>query len=141
MLTELNEQLSATILMVTHDAFSASYCNRILFIKDGKGQRDIFIGGQGVQKIEILKNKSQLFSSKVCKLCPVKRRDVLFFYIDMTAGDGINCGNAVQQGGFARAGSTHDAEKFSFANRKRNVVDGFCQVAFVAVKFLDVIHP
>lgn len=32
MLTELNERLSATILMVTHDAFSASYCNRILFI-------------------------------------------------------------------------------------------------------------
>lgn len=36
MLTELNERLSATILMVTHDAFSASYCHRILFIKDGK---------------------------------------------------------------------------------------------------------
>ena len=36
MLTELNEQLDATILMVTHDAFSASYCKRILFIKDGK---------------------------------------------------------------------------------------------------------
>lgn len=36
MLTELNERLSATILMVTHDAFSASYCNRILFVKDGQ---------------------------------------------------------------------------------------------------------
>ena len=36
MLTELNERLDATILMVTHDAFSASYCRRILFIKDGK---------------------------------------------------------------------------------------------------------
>ena len=36
MLTELNERLSATILIVTHDAFSASYCHRILFIKDGK---------------------------------------------------------------------------------------------------------
>lgn len=32
----LNEELSATILMVTHDAFSASYCQRIIFIKDGK---------------------------------------------------------------------------------------------------------
>lgn len=32
----LNEQLHATILMVTHDAFTASYCKRILFIKDGK---------------------------------------------------------------------------------------------------------
>lgn len=32
----LNKELAATILMVTHDAFTASYCDRILFIKDGK---------------------------------------------------------------------------------------------------------
>ncbi len=32
----LNEKFQATILMVTHDAFTASYANRILFIKDGK---------------------------------------------------------------------------------------------------------
>lgn len=34
--TRLNLELGATILMVTHDAFSASYCKRILFLKDGK---------------------------------------------------------------------------------------------------------
>ncbi len=32
----LNNKLNATIVMVTHDAFTASYCKRILFIKDGK---------------------------------------------------------------------------------------------------------
>ena len=32
----LNTNLNATILMVTHDAFTASYAKRILFIKDGK---------------------------------------------------------------------------------------------------------
>ena len=32
----LNQKMDATILLVTHDAFSASYANRILFIKDGK---------------------------------------------------------------------------------------------------------
>ncbi|MHC1750859.1 MAG: ABC transporter ATP-binding protein [Cellulosilyticaceae bacterium] len=32
----LNEELHATILMVTHDALTASYASRILFIKDGK---------------------------------------------------------------------------------------------------------
>ena len=32
----LNSNLNATILMVTHDAFTASYASRILFIKDGK---------------------------------------------------------------------------------------------------------
>lgn len=33
---DLNREMNATILMVTHDAFSASYAGRILFIKDGK---------------------------------------------------------------------------------------------------------
>lgn len=32
----LNDNLNTTILMVTHDAFTASYAKRILFIKDGK---------------------------------------------------------------------------------------------------------
>lgn len=32
----LNKELKASIIMVTHDAFTASYANRILFIKDGK---------------------------------------------------------------------------------------------------------
>ena len=35
-LGELNRDLKATILMVTHDAFTASYCSKIYFIKDGK---------------------------------------------------------------------------------------------------------
>ncbi len=35
-LDNLNKNLNATILMVTHDAFTASYCSRILFIKDGR---------------------------------------------------------------------------------------------------------
>ncbi len=32
----LNKELEATILMVTHDAFTASYSSRVIFIKDGK---------------------------------------------------------------------------------------------------------
>ena len=32
----LNENNNATILMVTHDAFTASYASRVIFIKDGK---------------------------------------------------------------------------------------------------------
>ena len=32
----LNTELKTTILMVTHDAFSASYASRVIFIKDGK---------------------------------------------------------------------------------------------------------
>lgn len=32
----LNEKFATTILMVTHDAFAASYASRVIFIKDGK---------------------------------------------------------------------------------------------------------
>ncbi len=40
----LNENLNATILMVTHDAFTASYADRIIFIKDGKIFNEIVKG-------------------------------------------------------------------------------------------------
>lgn len=35
-LSSMNEKYNTTVIMVTHDAFTASYCNRIVFIKDGK---------------------------------------------------------------------------------------------------------
>jgi putative ABC transport system ATP-binding protein len=40
----LNKEMSATILMVTHDAFCASYANRILFLRDGKIFNEILKG-------------------------------------------------------------------------------------------------
>ena len=42
----LNEEKQATILMVTHDAFTASYSNRVIFIKDGKLFNEIRKGNQ-----------------------------------------------------------------------------------------------
>ena len=33
---DMNKKMNATILMVTHDPLSASYCSKILFLKDGK---------------------------------------------------------------------------------------------------------
>ncbi len=40
----LNQELKATILMVTHDAFTASYASRVIFIKDGKVFNEIHRG-------------------------------------------------------------------------------------------------
>ena len=40
----LNSSLGATIMMVTHDAFTASYCKRILFIKDGRVFNELIRG-------------------------------------------------------------------------------------------------
>ena len=38
------DELGATILMVTHDAFTASYARRVIFIKDGKIFKEIHKG-------------------------------------------------------------------------------------------------
>ena len=48
---KMNIELENTILVVTHDVFAASYCNRVIFIKDGmlnsqiikKGTREEFL--------------------------------------------------------------------------------------------------
>lgn len=54
-LTALNEQNHSTIMMVTHDAFAASFCKRILFIKDG-----------GINaEIQKLQNSRQEFFQKI----------------------------------------------------------------------------
>ena len=45
-LSALNQTGGATILMVTHDAFTASWCRRILFIKDGGLYRELLRGEQ-----------------------------------------------------------------------------------------------
>ncbi|WP_040205698.1 ABC transporter ATP-binding protein [Neobacillus jeddahensis] len=48
-LKDLSEQDQATILTVTHDAFAASYCGRVLFIKDGKLFTEL-VKGKGTRK-------------------------------------------------------------------------------------------
>ncbi|MGI2732236.1 ABC transporter ATP-binding protein [Bacillus cytotoxicus] len=40
----LNEYDHATILMVTHDAFAASYCKRVIFMKDGQLYKELHRG-------------------------------------------------------------------------------------------------
>lgn len=48
LLRQLNEEEQATILLVTHDPLAASYCQRIVFIKDGDLVHDV--RRQGTQK-------------------------------------------------------------------------------------------
>ena len=43
-LLQRNTEDHASILMVTHDAFSASYAKRILFLKDGKIFNELYRG-------------------------------------------------------------------------------------------------
>ena len=43
-MTGMNKNMGATILMVTHDAYSASYAGRVLFLKDGRIFNELFRG-------------------------------------------------------------------------------------------------
>lgn len=41
-LTQLNKEEKATMMLVTHDPIAASYCDRVIFIKDGQLYNEIF---------------------------------------------------------------------------------------------------
>ena len=43
-LQQLNKEENATMMMVTHDALAASYCDRVIFIKDGELYNEIYRG-------------------------------------------------------------------------------------------------
>lgn len=43
-MTHMNQEMDATIIMVTHDAYSASYASRILFLKDGRVFNELIKG-------------------------------------------------------------------------------------------------
>ncbi|WBW96859.1 ABC transporter ATP-binding protein [Oceanirhabdus sp. W0125-5] len=44
-LSKLNEELNSTVLMVTHDAFAASFCKKVIFVKDGQLEMEIVSNG------------------------------------------------------------------------------------------------
>ncbi|PFX82828.1 ABC transporter ATP-binding protein, partial [Bacillus toyonensis] len=44
LLTKLNKENNTTMMLVTHDAMAASYCDRIVFIKDGQLYNEIYCG-------------------------------------------------------------------------------------------------
>ncbi len=46
-MTKMNRDMGATILMVTHDAYSASYAGRVLFLKDGRVFNELLRGERG----------------------------------------------------------------------------------------------
>lgn len=48
-IASLNEQWGSTILMVSHDPFAASFCKRIIFIKDGNVEMEIRPAGDRKQ--------------------------------------------------------------------------------------------
>ncbi len=67
-MSNFNREMGATILMVTHDAFCASYAERILFLKDGRIFNEILKGekNRSIFYHEILDVLSLLGGDKPC---------------------------------------------------------------------------
>jgi putative ABC transport system ATP-binding protein len=42
----LNETFRTTVLMITHDPYAASYCQRVIFLRDGRIVNEMFKGEQ-----------------------------------------------------------------------------------------------
>ena len=61
-LSELNKKRNATIVMVTHDPVAASFCNRVIFIKDGQIYSQLHKGDESRQNFskDIMKTQSVL---------------------------------------------------------------------------------
>lgn len=61
-LSDMNLKRKATILMVTHDAVAASYCSRVVFIKDGQIYTQLIKGAQSRQAFfkDIMKTQAVL---------------------------------------------------------------------------------
>jgi bacitracin transport system ATP-binding protein len=61
-LSQLNQKRNATIIMVTHDPVAASYCSRVIFIKDGQIYTQLNKGEQSRQTFfkDIMKTQGVL---------------------------------------------------------------------------------
>lgn len=61
-LSQLNDKLKATIVMVTHDPAAASYCSRVIFIKDGQIYSQLIKGEESRQSFfkDIIKTQGVL---------------------------------------------------------------------------------
>ncbi|HIW34478.1 MAG TPA: ABC transporter ATP-binding protein [Candidatus Paenibacillus intestinavium] len=61
-LSDLNQKRNSTIIMVTHDPIAASYCNRVIFIKDGQIYTQLTRGEQERQSFlsDIMKTQGVL---------------------------------------------------------------------------------
>lgn len=60
-LTEIHQKLGKTIIMVTHNPQMASYCNKIIFLKDGRVMEELAEkGGQELFYQEILVRMKEL---------------------------------------------------------------------------------
>ena len=109
-------------------------------VVDSQHQGDVLSDGQGVQQVEVLKDEAQLFPAEPGQRLGAYLGHVLAVQINVAGADGVDGGNAVEQGGLAGAGSPHDPQKLPFLHREADVPDGSGDASLAAVIFLDVVE-
>ena len=107
---------------------------------DGQGQGDILKRGEGIQQIEILKNKSQLFPPEPGKLFGVQGGDIVPLNINMPSGHRVDGGNTIEQGGLSASRSAHNPHVFPLFHFKADVVHRLGDVPLIAVIFFHMLY-
>lgn len=72
LLRDMNEQDRSTLLMVTHDAVAASYCSRVIFVRDGKFYNEIYRGDSRQRFFQSIIDMMSLLGGDVRDLSAVR---------------------------------------------------------------------
>ncbi|MBY0010449.1 ABC transporter ATP-binding protein [Paenibacillus typhae] len=72
LLAEVNEAEGATVLMVTHDAVAASFCHRVIFIKDGRFYNEMYRGSSRAAFFQNIIDMLSLLGGASHDLSPVR---------------------------------------------------------------------
>lgn len=72
LLAEVNEAEGATVLMVTHDAVAASFCHRVIFIKDGRFYNEMYRGSSRAAFFQNIIDMLSLLGGASHDLLPVR---------------------------------------------------------------------
>ena len=126
------------------DTYAFAECPHITGITLPDGNATIeyaaFTGDTGVQKIKILKYKSQLISSESVKSTSFKLCDIIAVYIYIATCNLINCRYAVKKCCLTASRSTHNSNEFTLVYIKRYIIYRFSQVIPAAIIFLYILN-
>ena len=72
LLEKMNQVQGTTMMLVTHDALAASYCHRVIFIKDGRFYNEIRRGGNRQTFYQQIVDVLALLGGNVNDVLPIR---------------------------------------------------------------------
>ena len=106
-----------------------------------QGQLHIFQGGSAREKIETLKNKTELAIANVGQLVAIESGNVEAIEQVTAARRPIEATEHIHQSRFARAARTHESDKLALRDFQRNAAHGVHIDLTGAVSFVHVLEP